>query len=266
MKRFKLKKKKTGNKINMSYTEDDLDIIKETNSFEDFIVYDRDETKLNKSQIETMSDDNPFLKDWFILNTNPFKNQRNESRFTDLFKEILENDRKVEDKKSHTEKKPLEEKKIIDEKKILEEKKLLNEAQKKINEELKKKIAQIAKNKIQKEDRKEKEKEIIFSQQTEKVDTLNENNVINDPLLPYFGERGISFSSNSSGGCTNVIGRNSTNDSTFYAYTSCSYSSCVSSAVENQQNEKHYCDLNLDIKKMKRFKLKKKKKPEIKST
>ena len=227
----------------MSDTEDDdLDVLKEIKTYEDFVVYDKDESKMNKSQIGPNPNDNPFLKDWYILNSNPFKNPRNQSRFADLFKEILEKDRKVEEKS----------------------KLLFEEKQKKIHEELKKKIAEQLKknNKFQKEDSKENfkedekekekknedskedEKENNFSQNTENVNTVNDNININDPLLSIFGERGISLCSNSSDGYTNAGGRTSTNDTTFYNYGS------YCSAMENQQNEKHYYDLNLDIKKI----------------
>ena len=111
----------------MSDTEDDdLDVLKEIKTYEDFVVYDKDESKMNKSQIGPNPNDNPFLKDWYILNSNPFKNPRNQSGFADLFKEILENDRKAEEKS----------------------KLLFEEKQKKIHEELKKKLLNNSKKKI----------------------------------------------------------------------------------------------------------------------
>ena len=193
---------------------------------------------MNKSQIESNPDDNPFLKDWIILNTNPYKKPRNQSRFADLFKEILENDRKAEEKN-----------KLLE---IENQKKINEELKEKFNEELQEKITSNDENKIIEEDPKktenendkEKEKETNFSKQTDNIPTINENNnIISDSLLPMLGERGMSLSSNSSGGNTNAGGRSSTNDTTFYGYS-------FSSTVENQQNDKHYYDLNLDIKKI----------------
>ena len=116
---------------------------------------------MNKSQIESNPKDNPFLKDWIILNTNQYKKPRNQSRFADLFKEILENDRKAEEKNKLLEKE--------------NQKKVNEELKKKFKEELEKKIISNDKNKIIEEDpketenEKEKEKENNFSKQTDKI-------------------------------------------------------------------------------------------------
>ena len=78
------------------------DIPKEIGTFHEFLVFEKSDNKKEKKYEFIKCDhDNPFLKDWLILQT---KSEITQSRFSDLFKEIKENDKKSEN-----------EEKIIDE-------------------------------------------------------------------------------------------------------------------------------------------------------
>ena len=95
------KKKSSKNKstINSSKKSNGKDehITKEIGTFHDFLVYEKEEKIKKKYYFKKFNNENPFLKDWLILESKP----KTESRFTDLFKEIMEKDKKaaLEDQK-----------------------------------------------------------------------------------------------------------------------------------------------------------------------
>ena len=81
-------------------------IPKEIGTYNGFLIYDKEEKikeSDSKDKINKFFD--PPLKDWLIIQHNPNKNK---SRFTDLFQEILENDKKLEDQKKNKEKQSYE--------------------------------------------------------------------------------------------------------------------------------------------------------------
>ena len=81
-------------------------IPKEIGTFNGFLIYEKAEKikeSDSKDKINNFFD--PSLKDWLIIQHNPNKNK---SRFTDLFQEILENDKKLEDQKKNKEKQSYE--------------------------------------------------------------------------------------------------------------------------------------------------------------
>ena len=64
------------------------DIPKEIGTFHEFLVFEKSDNKKEKKYEFIKCDhDNPFLKDWLILQT---KSEITQSRFSDLFKEIKE--------------------------------------------------------------------------------------------------------------------------------------------------------------------------------
>ena len=89
------KKKSAKNKstINSSKKSNGKDehITKEIGTFHDFLVYEKEEKIKKKYYFKKFNNENPFLKDWLILESKP----KTESRFTDLFKEIMEKDKKA---------------------------------------------------------------------------------------------------------------------------------------------------------------------------
>lgn len=89
------KKKSSKNKstINSSKKSNGKDehITKEIGTFHDFLVYEKEEKIKKKYYFKKFNNENPFLKDWLILESKP----KTESRFTDLFKEIMEKDKKA---------------------------------------------------------------------------------------------------------------------------------------------------------------------------
>ena len=89
------KKKSSKNKstINSSKKSNAKDehITKEIGTFHDFLVYEKEEKIKKKYYFKKFNNENPFLKDWLILESKP----KTESRFTDLFKEIMEKDKKA---------------------------------------------------------------------------------------------------------------------------------------------------------------------------
>ena len=89
------------------------DIPKEIGTFHEFLVFEKSDNKKEKKYEFIKCDhDNPFLKDWLILQT---KSEITQSRFSDLFKEIKENDKKSEN-----------EEKIIDE---INQQKIINNSE-----------------------------------------------------------------------------------------------------------------------------------------
>ena len=89
------KKKKSKNKstINSSKKSNGKDehITKEIGTFHKFLFYEKEEKIKKKYYFKKFNNENPFLKDWLILESKP----KTESRFTDLFKEIMEKDKKA---------------------------------------------------------------------------------------------------------------------------------------------------------------------------
>ena len=89
------KKKESKNKKNTNNSTKKItiseNIPKEIGSFHDFLVYENNDKDEQNYYFEKCNDENPFLKDWLILKNKP----KTESRFADLFKEIMENDKKV---------------------------------------------------------------------------------------------------------------------------------------------------------------------------
>ena len=89
----KKKSSKNKSKINSSKKSNGKDehITKEIGTFHDFLVYEKEEKIKKKYYFKKFNNENPFLKDWLILESKP----KTESRFTDLFKEIMEKDKKA---------------------------------------------------------------------------------------------------------------------------------------------------------------------------
>ena len=99
-----MKKKKSSknikNKLNSSsniHKEEDQkeeDIPKEIGTFHEFLIFEKSDKKNEKKYEFIKCDhDNPFLNDWLILQTKP---EITQSRFSNLFKEINENSKKLE--------------------------------------------------------------------------------------------------------------------------------------------------------------------------
>ena len=99
-----MKKKKSSknikNKLNSSsniHKEEDQkeeDIPKEIGTFHEFLIFEKSDKKNEKKYEFIKCDhDNPFLNDWLILQTKP---EITQSRFSNLFKEINENNKKSE--------------------------------------------------------------------------------------------------------------------------------------------------------------------------
>ena len=89
------KKKESKNKKNTNISTKKITIAenipKEIGSFHDFLVYENNDKDEPNYYFEKCNDENPFLKDWLVLKNKP----KTESRFADLFKEIMENDKKA---------------------------------------------------------------------------------------------------------------------------------------------------------------------------
>jgi len=89
----KSKTKKSSNK------KIEKDVTKQVGIFNDFLVFDKiDEAETNKFNFLFNEPSDPFLKDWLIIQP---KNKPTQSRFSNLFQEILENDKKLERKKKN---------------------------------------------------------------------------------------------------------------------------------------------------------------------
>ena len=89
MKRKKSSKNKSNNKKNNS--NEDSKELNEVGTYHEFLVFEKtDENNEIKHEFIKCDHDNPFLKDWLILQSKP---EIKESRFSNLFKEIMENDK-----------------------------------------------------------------------------------------------------------------------------------------------------------------------------
>ena len=94
-----MKKKKISKHKNKSKTpkkDDEKDIPKQIGTYHDFLVYGKDDinkdNKDNKSEFLNFDFEDPALKEWLSRQNNQHKTQ---SRFSSLFKEIMDNDRKM---------------------------------------------------------------------------------------------------------------------------------------------------------------------------
>ena len=92
----KTKKSKTKKSSNKKIEKD---VTKQVGVFNDFLVFDKiDEEEKNKFNFLFDEPSDPFLKDWLIIQP---KDKPTKSRFSNLFQEILENDKKLEKKKEN---------------------------------------------------------------------------------------------------------------------------------------------------------------------
>ena len=89
----KKSKKKKSSKKNIK-----KDVTKQVGIFNDFVVYDKIDEPENKFDLLFNEPSDPFFKDWLEIQP---KNRPTQSRFSDLFQEILENDKKLEKKKDN---------------------------------------------------------------------------------------------------------------------------------------------------------------------
>ena len=91
---------------NNNNTNNNKKIPKEIGTFNGFLIYDKEE-KIKESDLKDKINNfsEPPLKDWLIIQHNPNKKQ---SRFSDLFQEILQNDKKLEEQKKNKEKQSYE--------------------------------------------------------------------------------------------------------------------------------------------------------------
>jgi hypothetical protein len=91
-----MKKKKIGKHKNKSKSPKkkvEKDIPKQIGTYHDFLVYDKDDiNKDNKLELQNFDFEDPALKVWLAHQDNQYKTQ---SRFSNLFKEIMDNDRKM---------------------------------------------------------------------------------------------------------------------------------------------------------------------------
>ena len=88
MKKKKISKHKK-NKSKSPKKDDEKDIPKQIGTYHDFLIYDKDE--INNDSLNFDFND-PALKNWLARQNIPHKTQ---SRFSNLFKEIMDNDKKV---------------------------------------------------------------------------------------------------------------------------------------------------------------------------
>ena len=91
MKKWKFSKNKSKKKSPEKEEEETNEIPKQVGFYHDFLVFDKNEKYKNLEFKDCIFDD-PNIKDWLILQYSPNKTK---SRFSSLFEEILENDRKV---------------------------------------------------------------------------------------------------------------------------------------------------------------------------
>ena len=92
MKKWKFSKTKSKKKSPEKEEEDTNEMPKQVGFYHDFLVFDKNEKYKNLEFKDCIFDD-PNIKDWLILQYSPNKTK---SRFSSLFEEILENDRKAE--------------------------------------------------------------------------------------------------------------------------------------------------------------------------
>ena len=108
MKKGKSNKKKafSSKEDNNSNHNNNKIIPKKVGTFNGFFIYDKND-KIKEYELQDKKNEisEPPLKDWLIIQHNPTKSK---SRFTDLFQEILENDKKLEEEKKIKEKQSYE--------------------------------------------------------------------------------------------------------------------------------------------------------------
>ena len=94
MKKWKSSKNKSKKKSNSPEEEDEdkKDMPKEVGLYHDFLVFEKNEKFNNKLEFKDCIFDDPNIKDWLILQYSPNKTK---SRFSSLFEEIIENDKKL---------------------------------------------------------------------------------------------------------------------------------------------------------------------------
>ena len=83
-------------KSKKSNQKEDKKELDEIGTYHEFLVFEKtDENKEIKHEFIKCDHDNPFLNDWLILQSKP---EIKESRFSNLFKEIMENDKILNEK------------------------------------------------------------------------------------------------------------------------------------------------------------------------
>ena len=92
MKKFKALKKSLTFQPGNIYENPEKDIIQSIGSYQDFLIIEKKDN-INKTHLEfeKVESDNNFLNDFLILQRRP---QKEQSRFTELFKEIKEQEKK----------------------------------------------------------------------------------------------------------------------------------------------------------------------------
>ena len=98
MKKRREKSDKTNNSPeNVSDEDKEEEEIKQVGIFKGFLVYDRiDQNNENELNFNINDYDNPFFQEWLILHHNKNNTNKTESRFSNLFKEILQIDKNKE--------------------------------------------------------------------------------------------------------------------------------------------------------------------------
>ena len=98
MKKRREKSDKTNNSPeNESDENKEEEEIKQVGIFKGFLVYDRiDQNNENELNFNINDYDNPFFQEWLILHHNKNNSNKTESRFSNLFKEILQIDKNKE--------------------------------------------------------------------------------------------------------------------------------------------------------------------------
>ena len=118
MKKFKALKKSLTFQPGNIYENPEKDIIQSIGSYQDFLIIEKKDN-INKTHLEfeKVESDNNFLNDFLILQRRP---QKEKSRFTELFKEIKEQEEKnlIEEPKVENNEEPKEENNEINEQKI----------------------------------------------------------------------------------------------------------------------------------------------------
>ena len=92
MKKWKFSKNKSKKKSPEKENEDLNEMPKQVGFYHDFLVFDKNENYNKNLEFQDCIFDDPNIKDWLILKYPPNKTK---SRFSRLFEEILENDRKL---------------------------------------------------------------------------------------------------------------------------------------------------------------------------
>ena len=91
------KKAFSSSEENNNNNNDSKNVTKEVGIYKGFLVFDKvNDKKENNLNFQTNETSDPDLQDWMIIQHNPSKTK---SRFSSLFQEILENDRKMEEQK-----------------------------------------------------------------------------------------------------------------------------------------------------------------------